>query len=87
MTKGIPVNPVIKNQIIKSVNDGEMSAYKAAEKFNLPYGTVKNWFSKDRDLAGTDRRYITEIKALKKELDNAYRVIGKLAAGVERPKD
>lgn len=87
MTKGIPVNPVIKSQIITSVNSGEMSIYKAAQKFNLPYGTVKNWFNNDKDLAGTDRRYITEIRALKKELDNAYRVIGKLAAETERPKD
>lgn len=85
MAKGIPVNPVVKNQIIASVKNGEMSAYKAAEKFNLPYGTVKNWFS-TKGIAGAERNYVAEINALKKELDNAYRVIGKLTAGTDRPK-
>lgn len=86
MAKGIPVNPVIKNQIITSVKNGEMSVYKAAEKFNIPRGTVKNWFANGKNVAGTEKSYITEINALRKELDNAYRVIGKLAANSDRPK-
>lgn len=85
MAKGIPVNPVIKNQIIELVKNGELSIYKAAEKFGIPYGTVKNWFASG-SVAGANRNYIAEINALKKELDNAYRVIGKLAASTDRPK-
>lgn len=86
MVKGIPVNPVIKSQIITSVRNGEMSAYKASQKFSIPYSTVKNWFEDSKGVAGTEKSYITEINALKKELDNAYRVIGKLAASSDRPK-
>lgn len=85
MAKGIPVDPIIKNQIITIVKNGEMSTYKAAEKFNIPYGTVKNWFA-PKGIVGTEKSYISEINALKKELDNAYRVIGKLAASADRPK-
>lgn len=86
MAKGIPIDPIIKNQILESVRNGELTAYKAAEKFNLPYGTVKNWFVSRTSSGNIERNYIAEINSLKKELDNAYRVIGKLTAKTDRPK-
>lgn len=86
MAKGIPVDPIIKNQVLECVRNGELTAYKAAEKFNLPYGTVKNWFISHTNSGSIERNYIAEINSLKKELDNAYRVIGKLTAKTDRPK-
>lgn len=86
MTKGIPTDPIIKGEILESVRNGEMTAYKAAERYNLSYSTVKKWLVNKNSTGGIERNYIAEINSLKKELDNAYRVIGKLTASVERPK-
>jgi hypothetical protein len=37
-------------------------------------------------VVGGEKNYLTQINQLKRELDNAYRVIGKLSAHADRPK-
>ncbi|MFO0971630.1 MAG: hypothetical protein U0520_04790 [Candidatus Saccharimonadales bacterium] len=46
--------------------------------------TISNWCR--QDVVGGEKNYIIQINQLKRELDNAYRVIGKLSARADRPK-
>lgn len=80
-----PIDPELRADILKAVRDEGMSCYKASKVFGVNDGTIKNWL--DQETKGSSRNYILEINALKKKLDNAYRVIGKLTAEVNHPKE
>ena len=85
MTKGITIDPAIKAEILKSIHEEGLTAYKASQVFNVSISTIKRWLAQETQ--GSERNYILQINQLKKKLDNAYRVIGKLTAEVSRPKD
>lgn len=85
MTKGVTIDPILKAEILKTIHDEGISAYKASQVFGVNHSTIKNWLV--RETAGSEKNYISQINQLKKKLDNAYRVIGRLTAEVQRPKD
>ena len=84
MAKGIPIDPAIKAEILKSIHDEGISVYKASQVFGINASTIRRWLG--NETRGSEKNYISEINQLKKRLDNAYRVIGRLTAEVERPK-
>lgn len=84
MTKGVPTDPKIKEEILKAIHDEGMTAYKASQIYGISEWTINGWLK--QSTKGTERNYVAEINRLKKKLDNAYRVIGELAAEVQRPK-
>lgn len=84
MAKGITIDPVLKAEILKAIHDEGLSAYKASQVFGVNPSTIKNWLTKETK--GSEKNYISQINQLKKKLDNAYRVIGRLTAEVQRPK-
>ena len=84
MPKGIPTDPSLKAEIIKTIREEGISSYKASQIYGIPVRTINNWL--DNATKGSEKNYIAQINQLKKKLDNAYRVIGKLTAEVERPK-
>lgn len=84
MAKGRPTDPVIKAEILDKIKNQGMSAYKASQVYGVSYKTIRNWLA--NDVQGSERNLILENNRLKKELDNAYRVIGKLTTGIDYPK-
>lgn len=84
MATGTPIDPAIKAEIIKKVREEGMSVYKAAQVYNVNHRTIYGWLKKK--VEGGNRNLILENNRLKKELDTAYRIIGKLTAEVQRPK-
>ena len=84
MPTGIPIDPQIKAEVIKAIKQEGMTQKQASEVFGINKHTINNWLRKE--VAGNEKNYITQINMLKKKLDNAYRVIGKLTTEVERPK-
>ena len=61
-----------------------LSVYKTAQIYNVNYRTIYGWIKKQVD--GKDHNLILKNNRLKKELDTAYRIIGRLTAEVQRPK-
>ena len=84
MSKGVIIDPTLKSEILKAIHDEGLSAYKASQVFGVNCSTIRNWLT--RETRGSEKNYISEINQLKKKLDNAYRVIGRLTAEVQRPK-
>ena len=78
-----PIDPQLKQEIMSSVSSG-MSQLEAARLYGVSSKTISNWCH--QDIVGGEKNYITQINQLKRELDNAYRVIGKLSARAYRPK-
>lgn len=84
MTKGIPTDPKVKEEILKTIHDEGITAYKASKIYGISEHTISRWLK--RSTQGSERNYIAEINRLKKKLDNAYRVIGELTSEIQRPK-
>ena len=85
MSKGIAIDPTLRDEILRAIHDEGLSAYKAGQVFGVNPSTIRNWLA--GETKGLEKNYICEINLLKKKLDNAYRVIGRLTAEVQRPKD
>ena len=84
MATGTPIDPAIKSEILQKVREEGLSVYKPAQIYNVNYLTIYGWIKKQVD--GKDRNLILKNNRLKKELDTAYRIIGRLTAEVQRPK-
>lgn len=79
-----PFDPKVKQEILSAVKSGSMTQAEACRLYGISSGTMSNWCR--QDVVGGEKNYITQINQLKRELDNAYRVIGKLSARSDRPK-
>jgi len=86
MAKGTPTAPALKAEILRKIKDGELSVPKASEQYQISAKSIYNWI-RINGTNGSERNLILENNQLRKKLDNAYRVIGKLTAEVKRPKD
>lgn len=78
-----PIDPQLKQEIMSSVKSG-MSQLEAGRLYGVSSKTISTWCR--QDVVGGEKNYITQVNQLKRELDNAYRVIGKLSARADRPK-
>jgi transposase-like protein len=78
-----PFDPQLKQEIITAVKNG-MTQSEACKLYGVSSGTISNWSR--QDVVGGEKNYIAQVNQLKRELDNAYRVIGKLSARADRPK-
>lgn len=80
-----PFNPQLKQEIIAQVKAGSLTQAEACRLYGVSSASMSLWCR--QDVVGGEKNYITQINQLKRELDNAYRVIGKLSARADRPKD
>jgi hypothetical protein len=76
-------DPQLKQEIIQAVKNG-MTQAEACRLYGVSSATMSIWCM--QDVVGGEKTYITQINQLKRELDNAYRVIGKLSTRADRPK-
>lgn len=79
-----PFDPQLKQEIITAVKSGSMTQAEACRLYGVSSAAMSTWCR--QDVIGGEKNYITQINQLKRELDNAYRVIGKLSARADRPK-
>jgi hypothetical protein len=61
-----------------------MTQAEACRLYGVSSAAMSTWCR--QDVIGGEKNYITQINQLKRELDNAYRVIGKLSTRADRPK-
>lgn len=79
-----PFDPQLKQEILAAVKSGSMTQAEACRLYGVSSAAMSTWCR--QDVVGGEKNYITQINQLKRELDNAYRVIGKLSAHADRPK-
>jgi transposase-like protein len=79
-----PFDPNLKQEIIASVKSGSITQAEACRLYGVSSASMSLWCR--QDVVGGEKNYITQINQLKRELDNAYRVIGKLSTNADRPK-
>ncbi len=84
MPMGKHVDPQIKSDIIHEVRDLGLPVVEAASKYGVSSKSIYRWLSEG--VVGGNRNLILENNRLKKELEIAYRIIGRFTADAQRPK-
>jgi transposase-like protein len=76
-------DPKTRSEVLAAIKNG-MAQSEAGRLYGVSPKTISAWCR--QDVVGGEKNYLTQINQLKRELDNAYRVIGKLSAHADRPK-
>lgn len=85
MPKGIPTDPKLRAEVVSKVRDEGMSVAVASATYGFTSKMIYSWLREG--VVDGKRNLILENNRLKKELDIAYRILGRLTAKTERPKD
>lgn len=78
------IDQSLKNEILDKVKNQGVSVYLASQETGVSTKTIYSWLK--NEVGDSNRSLVLENNRLKKELDNAYRVIGRLTTEVSRPK-
>lgn len=84
MPIGRHTDPAIKAEIMTKIRDGGMRVTEAADKYGISSKTIYTWLR--TGVVDGNRNLILENNRLKKELEIAYRVLGRATAEMQRPK-
>jgi len=84
MPTGVPTTPETKALVIQKIREEGMSVADAAATYKASPKSIYRWL-RDGVIDG-NRNLILENNKLKKELEIAYRIIGRFTADAQRPK-
>ena len=84
MPKGKPIDPALKSEIVSKIRDGGLKVSEAADQYGISSKTIYAWLR--AGVVDGNRNLILENNKLKKELEIAYRIIGRFTAESQRPK-
>jgi transposase-like protein len=85
MPRGIPADQTHKAEIVAKIRDQGLSVSAASAQYHLSSKTIYAWLREG--VVDGNRNLILENNKLKKELEIAYRILGRLTAETKRPKD
>ena len=85
MPVGKHVEQQIKDEIIFKIRDGGLKVSEVADQYGISSKTIYAWLR--AGVVDGNRNLILEKPASKKELEQAYRVLGRLTAETQRPKE
>jgi transposase-like protein len=84
MAKGIPIDPKIKAEIVAKVRDEGMRVVEASEQYGISSKSIYTWLREG--VVDGNRNLILENNRLKKELEQAYRLLGRATAEMQKSK-
>ncbi len=85
MPKGIPIDPIIKDEVLASIRDHGMTIREASERFKVDRRCIGRWLG--GEVVDGSKNLILENNRLKKKLEIAERVIGRMTLEIQRGKD
>ncbi len=85
MPKGKPTNPRTKSIIIQKIRHEGMSVAEAASTYHASPKSIYTWLREG--VVDGKRNLILENNRLKKEPEQAYKVLGRATAEMQRSKD
>ncbi len=78
------IDPVVKEQIVKSIKDEGMSVTDAANKYAVSSKTIYSWLRVG--VVDSDKNLVLELNRLRKENEQLYKLLGRATAELNRPK-
>lgn len=80
-----PYGPELKATVIAAIRDQGVSASEASRTYGVTTKSIYRWLKEG--VVNHDANLVLEVNRLKKELANAYRILGRLTAETQRSKD
>lgn len=84
MPTGKPTDEKIKAEIITKIRNEGMSVTEASNTYGVASKSIYNWLR--AGVVDGNRNLILENNKLRKELEQAYRLLGRATAEMQRPK-
>ena len=84
MPKGIPFSEETKQEVVGKIKNEGMSVREASVVYDVSPKCIYQWLR--GEIVDGDRNLILENNRLKKQLEIAERVIGRMTLEVSRPK-
>lgn len=84
MPKGIITPPEKRQEILRKIKEEGMSVADASATYGIGTKAIYTWMR--AGVIDGNRNLILENNKLKKELEIAYRILGRLTAETDRPK-
>ena len=84
MPTGKPIDPATKAEIVRKIRDEGMKVVDASEQYGIGSPTIYRWLKEF--VVDGNRNLILENNKLRKELEMAYRLLGRATAEMQRPK-
>jgi transposase-like protein len=85
MPKGLPTDPKIKAEIITKIRNEGLSVTAASATYGISSKSIYTWLREG--IVDGNRNLILENNKLRKELEIAYRLLGRATAEMQRPKN
>lgn len=85
MAKGKPTDPKVRAEIVGKIRDEGMSVAVASATYGYSSKAIYSWLREG--VVDGNRNLILENNRLKKELEIAYRIIGRFTADSQRSKN
>lgn len=85
MPKGLPTDPKIKAEIITKIRNEGLSVIAASASYGISSKSIYTWLREG--IVDGNRNLILENNKLRKELEIAYRLLGRATAEMQRPKN
>jgi transposase len=85
MPKGLPTDPKIKAEIITKIRNEGLSVADATATYGISSKSIYTWLREG--VVDGNRNLILENNKLRKELEIAYRLLGRATAEMQRPKN
>jgi len=84
MPKGLPTDPQTKAEIMTKIRNEGLSVTEVSTTYGISSKSIYNWLREG--VVDGNRNLILENNRLKKELEQAYRLLGRATAVMQRPK-
>ncbi len=85
MPVGKHTDPNLKLEIINKIRNEGMSVIDASTQYDVNAKTIYRWLKEG--VINSDRNLILENNKLKKELEQAYRLLGRATAEMQKSKN
>lgn len=84
MPTGQPIDSTLRAEIVKKIRDEGMKVVDASTQYGIGSPTIYRWLK--AEVVDSNRNLILENNKLRKELEMAYRLLGRATAEMQRPK-
>jgi transposase-like protein len=85
MSRGKPIDPTLKAEIVSKIRDEGMNVAVASATYGFSSQTIYTWLREG--VVDGNRNLILENNKLRKELEIAYRLLGRATAEMQRSKE
>ncbi len=84
MPTGKPIDSSLKSEILNKIRNEGMKVVDASSHYGVNSKSIYTWLR--AEVVDGNRNLILENNKLKKELEIAYRLLGRATAEMQRPK-